>query len=169
MLWSKHLKILGFSAIALIGMPILAACTLTPVYSGRLAQANTLNLTFAEPATRLDQIIIQDLALHFGNSDAAGAHLVTVRSSAGAKGLFNTNTADPNKAYAVTVTAILTIAPPADQADAAPITLTRRATASYESGVQVLNDQSAATEASERAAKAAAESLRLAVLANFVR
>ena len=47
--------------------------------------------------------------------------------------------------------------------------LTRRATANYQTGAQILNDQSAYAEASERAAKSAAESLRLAILATLTR
>jgi hypothetical protein len=166
MLWSKRLQILSFSAMALVGAPLLAACTLTPVYSGRLAENANLELAFAAPTNRLDQVVIQELALRFGKSPTAP--LATVQTSASATTLVNTVTANPNKTYEVTVTATLTIEQNNDP-KAKPLVLTRRATANYQTGAQILNDQSAYTEASEHAAKSAAESLRLAILATLTR
>ena len=168
MLWSKHLSVLGFSLLALGGAPLLAACTLTPVYSGRLAENPNLNLAYAKPASRLDQIVYQELSLRFGSTDSETAPLVKVVTSASAAALVNTVTANPNKTNDVTVTATLTITS-RDGSDLAPVTLTRQATAGYQNGVQILNDSSAYIEASERAAKAAAESLRLALLAALSR
>ncbi|MDB5586847.1 MAG: hypothetical protein JWP26_1817 [Devosia sp.] len=166
MLWSKRLQILSFSAIALVGTPLLAACTLTPVYSGRLAENPNLELAFAAPTSRLDQVVIQELALRFGKSPTAP--VATVSTSASGTTLVDTVTANPNKTYEVTVTATLTIEQNNDP-KAKPLVLTRRATANYQTGAQILNDQSAYTEASERAAKSAAESLRLAILATLTR
>lgn len=168
MLWSKHLKIMSFVASALLAAPLLAACTFAPVYSGRLAENPNLDLAFAAPTGRLDQVIYQELSFRFGSSDSPTAPLATVRASAAGARPSDTVTLNPNKAYEVTVTATLTIQP-RDGTKTAPTVLTRRATASYERGAQVLNDQSAYTEASERAAKSAAESLRLAILATLVR
>ena len=79
-----------------------------------------------------------------------------------------TATVNPNKSYEVTVTARLTITR-RDGSAAAPIVLTRMATAGYQVGAQIINDQASFTEASERAARSAAESLRLAVLAALMR
>jgi hypothetical protein len=168
MSWSKHLQILSFSTIVLAGVPLLAACTLTPVYSGRLAEANAIEFAYAKPASRLDQVVYQELSLRFGNSDSATAPLAKVITSSTRGRLVDTVTANPNKAYEVTVTATLTIQA-RDGSTAEPIVITRRATAGYNHGVQVLNDQFAADEASERAAKSAAESLRLAILATLTR
>lgn len=168
MLWSKRLSILGFSVIALAGMPWLAACTLTPVYSGRLAQSPDLNLAFAKPASRLDQIVYQELSLRFGSSDSDTAPLASVVTSPATVTLVNTATANPNTTSEVTVTATLTITR-RDGSDVDPVVLTRQATANYQTGAQILNDSSAYIDASERAAKAAAESLRLAILAALSR
>jgi LPS-assembly lipoprotein len=168
MLWSKRLQILGFSVIALAGVPWLAACTLTPVYSGRLAESPNLNLAFAKPSTRLDQIVYQELSLRFGKSDSETAPLASVVTSASSLALVNTYTANPNKTYEVTVTATLRITR-RDGTDEPPIVLTRQATANYQLGNQILNDNSSSIEAGERAAKAAAESLRLAILAALSR
>ena len=166
MLWSKRLQILSFSAVALVGTPLLAACTMTPVYSGRLAENPNLELAFAAPTNRLDQVVYQELSLRFGNSPTAP--LAKVQTSASGTTLVDTITANPNKTYEVTVTATLTIEQNNDP-KAKPLVLTRRATANYQTGAQILNDQSAYTEASERAAKSAAESLRLAILATLTR
>lgn len=168
MLWSKRLSILGFSVIALAGMPWLAACTLTPVYSGRLAENPDLDLAFAKPASRLDQIVYQELSLRFGSSDSDTAPLASVVTSPATVTLVNTATANPNTTSEVTVTATLTITR-RDGSDVDPVVLTRQATANYQTGAQILNDSSAYIDASERAAKAAAESLRLAILAALSR
>jgi hypothetical protein len=68
----------------------------------------------------------------------------------------------------VTITATLTITNPNDPKQK-PITLTRQATAELTRNDQVLADREADIEAAERAAKAVAESLRLAVLATSAR
>ena len=73
-----------------------------------------------------------------------------------------------NEAAAVTVTATLTITR-RDGSTVAPVVLTRTATAQYTTNSQVLASTTAVNEASERAAKAAAESLRLAILASLSR
>ncbi|WP_375451089.1 hypothetical protein [uncultured Devosia sp.] len=168
MSWSKQFQILGFSALTLVGASALAACTLSPVYSGRLAQSANLELAFADPTTRLSQIVYQELSFRFGQTDAATARLATISTGASASRLVDTETEDPNEAYEVTVTASVSIAQRNGSA-APPVALTRQATAGYEVGAQVLNDQSSYNAAAERAAKSAAESLRLAILATLVR
>ena len=168
MSWSKRLKVLSFSIIALGGVPLLAACTLTPVYSGRLAEQPSLELAYASPASRLDQVVYQELSLRLGHSDAETAPLAKVVTSVAAARLADTATVNPNKSYEVTVTAKLTITR-RDGSAAAPIVLTRMATAGYQVGAQIINDQASFSEASERAARSAAESLRLAVLAALMR
>ena len=165
---SKRLRILGFSLLAGAAMPLLAACSMTPVYSGHLAENPSLELAYAAPNGRLEQIITQELALRFGRSTSPTAPLVTVSANAGSAALVNTVTANPNEAHEVTVTATLTITQ-RDGSTSKPLTLTRRASAGYQAGAQVLNDQFAYSEASERAAKAVSESLRLALLATMAR
>ena len=77
-------------------------------------------------------------------------------------------TDNPNKPMEASVTATLTIAP-RDGSGAAVQTYTRRATANYTRNDQVLAERTAQEEALERAAKATAESLRLAILAGASR
>jgi hypothetical protein len=167
MSWSKRLRVLSFSMLALGGAPLLAACTLTPVYSDRIAEDANLAFVYAAPNSRLEQIVYQELSLRFGKSTAPNAPLATVTVGVSGAATVNTATVNPNSnSYNVTVTATLTLTQRGG-GEAAPVVLTRRATAGYSTGAQVLNDQFAFSEASERAAKSAAESLRLAILATL--
>ena len=158
----------AFAGILLGAAVALGACSFSPVYSGTLASRPMLDLAFAKPTTRLEQVIYQELALRFGSSVAPTAPLatVTVASSSGAVGL--SVTANPNKLYRSVVTATVTIAR-RDGTGAEPMSFTRQASAEYTTSGQVLADTAAANEAAERAAKAAAESLRLAMLASLSR
>lgn len=141
----------------------LGACSFSPVYGGAAASQPQLALAYAKPKTRLEQVIYQELALRLGATDAPTAPQASVVASASATAPAQSYTANPSLPQEVTVTASLTITHPDGRA---PETFTRRATASYTRNSQVLADNAAATEAAERAAKAAAESLRLAVLAS---
>jgi hypothetical protein len=76
-------------------------------------------------------------------------------------------TANPNKPYRVTVTATLSVTP--RDGSGAPLSFTRMAIAEYTTSSQVLANTAAATDAQERATRAAAESLRLALLASLSR
>ena len=164
MSWSKPLRRIVFAGLVLAVGTALGACSFSPVYSGALASQPLLNLAYAKPTNRLEQVIYQELALRFGTSDAATAPLATVTASPAPVATMISATVNPNMALEVTVTAELTIAP-RDGSTTDPQTFTRTATASYTRSGQVLADNAAAAEAAERAAKSAAESLRLAVLA----
>ena len=165
---SKPWRRILFAGFALAMATALGACSFTPVYSGTLASQPMLDLAYAKPASRLEQVIYQQLALRFGSSDAATAPLATVSAGSSAATVGLSVTANPNKLSRMTVTATLTITP-RDGSATAPITFTRVASADYTTSGQVLADTAAAEEAAERAAKAAAESLRLAVLASLSR
>jgi len=148
---------------------LLGACSFQPVYGGTTASQSQLDLAFAKPNTRLEQIIYQDLALRLGSSASETAPLASVSVAIGSGGntmrSANASAAD----FAQTsVTATLTITPRGAGAEK-PLTITRTATAQYTTSGQVLADTTAATEAQERAAKAAAESLRLGILASLIR
>ena len=168
MSWSKALRASLLTGMLLGTGAILGACSFTPVYSGTLASQPSLNLAYAKPKTRLEQVVYQELSLRLGESTAETAPLASVTVSNSATDIMVTSTTDPAKAVRMVVTAVLTITP-RDGADSKPIVFTRTATAQYTRNGQVLADNAAADEASERAAKSAAESLRLAVLASLSR
>ena len=142
----------------------LAACSFQPVYSGKLAENPQLQLAYAEPATRLDQIVYQELAFRLGKTTSPKAPLVSVVVSASSGSPYLSITVNPNAPYEATATATLTVTP-RDGVDEKAITITRTAKAQFTQTSQVLTNQAAITEAQERATRAVAESLRLALLA----
>lgn len=169
MSWSRRARHTVVAAILLASGAVLSACTFSPVYSGALASQPMLNLAYGKANSRLEQIVYQELSLRLGSSTSETAPLAKVSVTSSVAGLgFLTATANPSKPYRVTVTATLTISR-RDGSDVEPISFTRRATAEYTANSQILADTTAATEATERAARAAAESLRLAVLAALSR
>jgi len=163
MSWFR-LKPVALSAALFIGAAAMGACSFQPVYSGRLAENSRLELAYASPNSRLEQIIYQDLSFRLGETQSKTAPLVTISVSNGTAEPFLSATPNPNKPREATVTALLTITP-RDGVDTAPIAITRTARAQYTNNGQVEADQAAAIEAQERAARSVAESLRLAVLA----
>lgn len=167
MSWSRRIRPIAFAALVVASSALLGACSFQPVYSGTLASQPMLNLAYGKPANRLEQVIYQELALRLGRSEAETAPLATVTTSVSGGALgFLTATANPSKPYRVTVTATLTLTR-RDGSPAEPLVLSRRASAEYTANSQVLSDVTASTEATERAARAAAESLRLALLAEL--
>ena len=165
MLSSDTLLRSAMVAMLIFGTGTLGACSFSPVYGdAMLRQASALELAFAKPTNRLEQVIYQELALRFGRSPSSQAALATVTATAAASDMVVTTTANPAKPVSVTVTATLVIAP-APGSNAAPARHVRTATAEYSRSGQVLADNAAAADAAERAARSAAESLRLAILA----
>ena len=165
---SKPLAKLIFLLITSFGMIVLAGCTFAPVYSGKLAEQRQIELTYAQPGNRLAQIINQELALRLGSSTSPSSPLVTIVANSAVRSTMLSATLNPYKAYETTVTATLTIVA-RDGSNTAPLSFTRTATAGFSSDAQVMADTEAQIDASERAARSVAESLRLAVLASLAR
>ena len=162
----KRLALIVPLALASAG---LGACSFQPVYSGALAENPQLQLAYAAPKTRLEQIVYQELALRLGSSTSDTAPLAKVSVSVGLGGIGGlTATGNPNSPSRATATATLTITQ-RDGSATPPLVITRVAIAQYSTNGQVFANNTAATEAGERAAKSAAESLRLAVLAALSR
>lgn len=164
---SSSMRSIALAAILLGGATALGACSFTPVYSGALASQPMLELAYAKPTTRLEQIIYQELALRLGSSEATTAPLVMATVATTRVALGSSATANPNKPYRVTVTATLSVTP--RDGSGSPLSFTRMASADYTTSSQVMANNAAATDAQERAARAAAESLRLALLASLSR
>ncbi|WDR07388.1 hypothetical protein PSQ90_08210 [Devosia rhodophyticola] len=168
MLSSKQLIKSGLLIAVLLAVPALAGCTFAPVYSGKLAERPNIPLAYAKPDNRMEQIINQQLALRLGASDVLTAPLAKVVANSSVRARSISQTVNPYRVYEVTVTATLNIEA-RDGSESEPLTFTRAATAQFNSNSQVLADTEAQIEARERAAKAVAESLRLAVLASLSR
>ena len=163
----KALRSTIVAASLLAGAAALTSCSFAPVYGEASAsQAQQLGLAFARPNNRLEQIIYQELGESFANSAAPDVRTASVSISTAYADAALSQTANPFKPIDVTVTATLTVVGGTGEK---PLTLTRSATANYTKNDQVLADRAAVIEATERAARSAAESLRIALLASLSR
>lgn len=159
-----------FMALALIsGAATLSACSFTPLYGEQAA----LNLAYADPTSRLDQIIYQDLALRLGKTTTPDAPLVTVSTSTSSRRVGRTSSGSPATTYEATVTAKVSVTrqeidvSTGEMTTKTIYTANRKASASYTTNGQRLADQHAVEEAQERAALAVAQTIRLLLAANL--
>lgn len=163
-------RALAAAGMVLAAASALGACSFSPVYGdhGRQMGQSRLELAYAKPNSRLEQVIYQELALRFGTATAENAPLLQVSASSSAARVGESATSNPNESIRVTVTASATITM-RDGSATQPIRLTRHASADYTSSNQILAAEAARAEAGERAARSAAESLRLAIFATLGR
>ena len=148
--------------VALVATGLLAGCTLTPVYGDVAVSGQSVALSYAEPQTRLEQLVYRTLSARLGAPNAAAPQFsAEVSSSATRIGL--SDVAGPVSEYQLTVT--ITYRVERDSAELA--SGTRSATAGYRTNGQIIADDAARTAAEEQAAKAAAETVRLALLADL--
>jgi hypothetical protein len=166
MLFSRLPRRIAIATVLLGFGAALAACSFSPVYSDVSSSSQArLEVAYAKPNNRLEQIIYQELGLRLGSSSSPKAGMVTVAASTQGGDVMLSATNNPRKSAETTVTATLTL----KTADRPALQVTRKATAGYTRSGQILADQAAATEAGERAALSVAEALRLAVLASLTR
>lgn len=153
------------SLVILVAAAALSACSFSPVYGTR-QEDMSLAFDFGEPKTRTDQIIYEELVFRLQGTQAPNSPSLTISSSASIAAPMMTS-ARPGAAnlvrYEVKVTATATVRYGGDEL----FTATRVAVAQYTNESQVLANEAARIEAEERAAKAVAESLRLAILAQY--
>lgn len=143
----RPLRLIG----ALCAIIALAACSFAPVYS---SGARNYNLNFASPATRLEQIVYQDLVTWFGRSSAPDALLVKVAVSSSSL---------PGTSLQGNIT--ITRPDPSGVTEGEQLyRATRTATATSRTAPQQVADQQADIDAAERAAHQLAESVRLTLL-----
>jgi hypothetical protein len=154
----------AFFLCAALALPLAACSGFTPVY-GEGAAARSMAFSHAAPRDRLEQVIYQELALRLGRSET-GPHL-EIAATATVRDLTLGDVRNPRDAREATVSATATVrdAP----GGRTLLTVSRSASASFTVSAQGLAATSAETEARERAARAAAESLRLALLAALTR
>lgn len=154
----------GLLAALLLAAAIgLGGCSgLAPLY-GDSGLNQRLPLAYSEPVTRLDQIVIQELALRLGRSSNPNAVLVTITSTESSRDLTMTDVETPREEREVAVQVSYTLVA-GDRIIGAG---TRTATAGYAAVGQVLANESAQQDAAERAARAAAETVRLSILADL--
>lgn len=146
-------------------MPLaLAGCSgLRPVYGDAGVVRERLELAYAKPGSRLEQIIIQDLVLRLGSTQNPDAPEVRITASEGDRTLTRTGTTKPVTQREVTVTASYAIVSNGETVASG----TRRAAAHYTTSGQVLADEAAYKDAVERAGHAVADTIRLSILAEL--
>jgi len=188
-MWSyrKILRPLAVAVSLSLGASLLSACSFTPLYGENSAVGTSLDLAYADPSSRLDQIIYQDLALRLGQTRSADAPLVSVSTSRSNRRVGRTSSDSPSTTYEATITATVTVTrarpaepvmvmPPAKPGKTAEIipakadilyTVSRKASATYSTNDQRLANQQASEEAAERAALSVAQTLRLLLAANL--
>lgn len=161
-MWSSSRTLRNGLVVLTLSLSVaVSACTFRPVYGENGVVQQHLEVAYAKPATRLDQLIIQDLALRLGKSEDPDAPLVSISASAGGRALTSTGTAKPVTQQEVTVNVSYTVS-----AGGKVVTFgSRSASALWTSRGQVFTDEAARRDAEERAARAAGETVRLSILA----
>ena len=164
-MWSSNRMVRAAGiVVALALLPALGACSgLTPVYGTNQFTTGRIALAMAPPTNRVEQIIYQDLALHF--TRAKGPNLPKLSVTAGAGGAQLTDTQNvvntAQRPDVMTLTASITLV---DADGKVLFSGSRSQSADYNSGPQVLANNQAAVDAQTRAAHLLADTIRLSVL-----
>lgn len=165
-MWSFKRVTPFLSALALaFAAPLVSGCSFSPVY-GDGSALEDLDIRYAEPGSRLDQIVYQEFALRLGTASRVDAPLVTITTSASSRRVGRSSDGTPSTAYEAIVSgsAVLT-----DDEGTKLISVSRKASAGYTTNGQLLADEQAREEATERAALALAQQLRLVFAAEYTR
>lgn len=158
-MWLSRRSLLAL-ALASVTSTGLAGCTLAPVYGDAAAAPTHHALQYADPSSRLAQIVVHRLAISFPSTTDPAAPRLSVAAHVSTTNLYRTKVGDFAYPHRATVTAEVTVT-----RDGKTIaSFSRFASADYNSVGQVVSDEQAAIEARERAAAAVAETVRLALL-----
>ncbi len=150
-------------ALALTATTALAACSsFTPVYGERGIGIERHAFRYDKPASRLDQIIYQELVLKLGRTTDPLVPLVRVTTSSSVRGLTKSDVNNPAAQKEAVVTAKIELI---DADGNVAFSATRSTAASFTADrYQALAETEAEKEARERAARALAETVRLTLL-----
>jgi hypothetical protein len=149
-------------ALALATTTALTACSsFTPVYGDHGTSIERTAFRYDKPATRLDQLIYQELALKLGRSTDPSLPLVRVTTSTSSRKLTRSDVTRPSEQREAVVTAKVELVGPGGQV---ATTFTRSASALYTTDSQALAATEAQRDAEERAARELAETVRLSLI-----
>ena len=150
-------------ALALTTTTALTACSgFTPVYGNNGIGVEQHAFRYDKPASRLDQIIYQELVLKLGRTTDPSVPLVRVTTTSSVRGLTKTNVSNPAEQKEAAVFATIEIV---DADGNIAFTANRSAAALFTSDrYQALAETEAEKEAKERAARELAETVRLTLL-----
>lgn len=148
--------------VALALLPALSACTgFHPVYGlGAALVSEGKQIAYAAPRNRTEQIIYQDLMLRMPPATGKAPKL-TISAGAGARALTSETISTAQTAKQVTVTASIRLVSPSGKV---LFSGSRSQTADLSTGPQVLANERALEDATERAAHLLADTIRLTVL-----
>lgn len=141
----------------------LSACSLTPVYSDGASAQNALSFTYAEPKSRLEQIVYRTVSGRLGGA-SIGAPVFTAGVAVTTSQIGLSDVASPVTERQVTANVTYTVT----EGNVVVAQGTRRASAGYQTTGQIVADDTARDVAQEQAVRAAAEQIRLALMADFV-
>lgn len=152
-------------ALATILTATLAACTsFAPVYGDRTVPAmESVRFNFAEPDSRLEQIIFNRLKVAFPGQAGPDDPVLDLAVSTSAPAASISNAFSVARPANVRVEATLTIS----RGETILFTATRFTDTAYQPGKLTPVDIASAQGAQETAAKATAESLRAAILGGY--
>lgn len=148
-------------ALVLAAPMALAGCTLTPVH-GNAGQVAPLALSYAEPNSRLEQVAYQALSARFDQGGPESPE-VALRVSVGNTRLGVSATRSPVTERMITATVTYTLV----QNGVTLASGSRQASANYHTTGQTVADDAARIGAEEQATRAAAETVRLALIAEL--
>lgn len=162
-MWSSNAARRALSGLALAATILLAGCTLAPVHSERTGgSVLPLALNYAEPQNRLEQIVYQTLGARF-HSGEPNSPLLSAKVSARASRIGLSKVASPVIDRQVEVTIAYEISTNGEVVANG----TRSATALYQTTDQLVADDAALAKAEDQATRAAAETVRLAILSTL--
>lgn len=147
-------------AAALVAAVTVSGCSLSPVYSAGASGQSKLNLTYAEPSTRLEQVFYRYISAGLaGNTGNAAPRLsASIRISNSRIGL--SDISNPVNDYQIVATVTYRVIHDGSViADG-----TRHASSGYQTTGQIVADQQARSHAEEQAVRAAADQVRLALI-----
>ena len=161
MLWFKAQRRIVMLGAAVAAAAMLSACSgLTPVFG--TANKGPQALRQSVPASVAEQVIYQSLAVSFPVSRSDADPELRVTTSTAERTLTMSNVSRPTVQREMVVTAIVQLA---DSTGKVTQSFSRSAAASFETDSQSFASDEARREATERAARALAETIRLSLLA----
>lgn len=153
MSWPRPSRSGLFAAIALAALA-LSGCTITPVHGDRaMTGISEVQLAYAKPANRLEQVFYQALAARLGTSPSGPTLTASVSTSASRIGLTDF------ARTAVDHQVIATVSYRVERDGETLASGTRTATSGYRTTGQILADDTARQNAGEEAVRAAAQSV----------
>lgn len=163
--WRKLRSRPLWAGLALI--PFLAACSFSPAYqAGADGRQAGFGFQYQSPATPLAQIVEHELMASLPPSAARQMGFVTVTVSSSAYRVGRTSTNAVMTRYEAKLNGHLIVYNNETKSKSL-FDISRVATAQYAVTGQLLADQAAHDDAEQRAARALAETLRLALFARF--